>query len=194
MSVIILAPRDFTLVGRNSKTLNINLQGPVLVFFKQNSCRGCMSFAPIFNKFANIEKRIKYAIYDLDSDPSKMVVKKSQQSNTPITHVPFVIFYVDGKPSFVFNTRDKSEQATGTFIRDMIGKLPQNSFVPSHHQSHVYAPDIQQPKRQAPPGKYHKLGGDNDDQDDDSTLIIPENITPYNKPWESAYKRMGTLD
>lgn len=195
MSIISLTPQNFQLVGVKQKTLNINVKGPVLVFFKQSNCRGCASFTPIFNKLVASEQRIRYAIFDLGTDKRGDVVKLSHQSTLPITHVPFVVFYIDGRPAYNFKERTKNEAATTRFVSDMISLLPQNSFVP---QSHVYKPDIQQPssmralRTEQQRGGYHRLG--NDDQEDDNVLIIPDVATPHNKPWDSKYKRMGTID
>ncbi len=220
MSLHQLTTQNFHLVGRQRKTLNINLQGNVLVFFKMQGCVGCNAFEPVFYQLAGIEKRINYGMVDLT--PNRNVINMSRQTNTPIQAVPSLIFYINGRPHAKYNGK-KNIQA----LRGFIAKALQSAPPPvvhqgggadrGSHQSDAFMPRQgyqpqqypgSQPKVHMPEGLKSpsmqgivKGGGRSNyaylnpvDEEDEEKLEMPEHVTPHNMPWESGYKKIGTLD
>lgn len=237
MSVHQLSAQNFQVVGRQQKTLNINLPGRILVFFKMAGCPGCAAFEPIFYQLAGEERRVNYALIDLTD--SRSVVEMSRSTSTPIQTVPFIMLYVDGNP-FAKYTGKKNTPALKSFIGKALASFPstassQGGFMPQqppaanpgmygsggyHHpamapqrgqsgfsqqpgpqqsqQGKVYMPEIGKT-----PSLQGIVKGDgtsqyaylNDlDEEDEEKLRLPGQVTPHNVPWESGYKRMGTVD
>ncbi len=233
MSVHQLSSQNFKVVGRNRKTLNVNLSGNVLVFFKMQGCAGCGTFEPIFHQLASANNdHINYAVCDLSNH--REVVAMSRQTATPIQAVPLIILYVDGNPLAKY-TGKKSIPALKSFTTKALQHAPsvqsQNFMPPQQkegsggmygngnynhppmspqqgqsgvNQQHnpsdgkIWMPEIG--KAPSMQGVVKGGGGSqyaylNDiDEDDEEKLSVPEQVTPHNVPWESQYKKIGTLD
>jgi len=96
MSIYQLSSANFTVTGFQRKSLDINVPGPVLVFFKTTNCEGCNAVTPIFNELSRNERGINYGIISVDIH--RDVVQMSRQTSAAISSVPFFILYIDGKP------------------------------------------------------------------------------------------------
>nr|QBK86598.1 MAG: thioredoxin [Marseillevirus LCMAC102] len=233
MSVHQLSPQNFKVVGRNIKTLNINLSGNVLVFFKMQGCPGCGTFEPIFHQLAgaSTNDNIKYAACDLTNQ--RDIIKMSRQTSTPIQAVPFIILYVNGNPLAKY-TGKKSIPAIKSFMTKALQHVPpvqSQNFMPQQRESSggMYGNGSYNPPQMSPnqgqsgvnqqhdssdgkiwmpelgkapsmQGVVKGSGGSqyaylNDiDEDDEEKLSVPEQVTPHNVPWESQYRKMGTID
>lgn len=199
MSVNQLSERNFILAGKNTKSLNINIPGNVLVFFEMNGCQGCKAFKGIFNQLAT-ENLVNCAIINVSNFPR--VVEMSRQSNVPITKVPSLILYINGVPKAKYNG-NKNIPMIKNFIQQILNKQQMNTTnVPQ--RSSMYG--LQQPKRQVyqpevrnrmnttrgpVAGGYTIMNNQDDEDDDDERLAIPSNIIPHNTPWDSEYKKMN---
>lgn len=218
MSVDQLSSQHFQVVGTKKRTLNIQVPGNVLVFFKMQNCPGCAQFEPVFHQLASQTPTIKHTVADLSYN--REIVVMSRQTNTPIEKVPFIMLYVNGRPHAKFNGK-KNIPSLQNFITKALGAVPapsrrpQSSFVqqppgyaqqpPGYAQqpqyppqsSKVYQPDLQMPKnmgsvRGSNAGGYKYM---NDvEEEDDEKLEIPAQVTPYNTPWNTKYKKMEELD
>jgi len=96
MPVHQLSSQNFQVVGRNTKSLNINIPGNVLVFFKMDGCHGCSAFEPVFYQLAGEERRASCAIANLSQ--CRDVIAMSRSTTTPIQAVPYIVLYVSGNP------------------------------------------------------------------------------------------------
>lgn len=248
MSIHQLSAQNFNVVGHSRKTLNINIPGNVLVFFKMDGCPGCNAFEPIFYQLAGEERRVNYAVINLTS--SREVVAMSRTTTTPIQSVPIVLLYVNGNPLAKYNGK-KSIPAMKSFVSKALPHAPpqqyqaqaqtqQQTFMPQQEgggggqsmygnggynhpkmgpqqgqagynqqhgpqqptpqdgQSKTWMPEIgKAPNMQ---GVIKGSGGSeyaylNDVEEDDAEkLMLPNQVTPHNVPWEGSYKKMGTVD
>lgn len=100
-SITFLNSHNFVVVGTRQKTLGVNLQGNVLVFFKMQGDNNCALFDPVFAQLSRLEGRAVCAI--LDVTQNRDVVMWSRTTSTPITAVPVLILYIDGRPHAKFN-------------------------------------------------------------------------------------------
>ena len=209
MSIISLSTQDFYLTGRRSRTLNIKLGGFVLVFFKMQECKWCGSFNKVFHQLAQQDKRVQYAVCDLTSN--RQVAAMSKNTNSPIRTVPWIVFYADQIPI----AKISGFKQLGS-VKDFIGRgiqeatsrkqrqvfMPQQGNVYGDHQrpppkqSKYYKPDMEQPssmKNAIREGTKYAYLGDHEKSNDEK-ILIPENVTPHNKPWEGQYRKMSTFD
>jgi thiol-disulfide isomerase/thioredoxin len=139
MSIYQLTSANFSLTGFQRKSLDINVPGVVLVFFKATTCDGCAAVTPIFNELARVEQSISYA--SVTVDVYKEIVHLSRQTSAPIMSVPFFILYIDGKPLAKY-TGKKDVMS----MRSFIVKALQSRPPPEVHQT-TFTPQ-QPPMRQ----------------------------------------------
>ena len=138
MSIHQLTPQNFSVSNRGQKRyLNINLPGPVLVFFKTERCDGCKAFKSVFYQIAREEKRINYAIADVTS---REIVEMSRQTTTSITAVPFLLLFINGGPHAKYNGK-KNIASVKSFINKALQHVPPQSmmtqdFMPSNSSMH----------------------------------------------------------
>jgi thioredoxin-like negative regulator of GroEL len=213
MSVHQLTSQNFSLINTGqTKNLNINLRGAVLCFFKMDSCPGCNSFNPIFRQLSLEEVNINYAIVNLTT--SRDVVTMSRQTTTPITAVPFLLLFINGNPHAKYNGQ-KTVTALKSFINKALQHAPRISdnsqtFMPhaNNNKNQGNAPGYNQAGHQAgfqpsdivnqsnfkkninPQNKYNGMNNEVEEEEEDR-LSIPDQITPYNVPWEIHYKKLA---
>jgi hypothetical protein len=193
--IITLSTANFSLMGRQKKTLNINVNGNVLVFFKMVNCQGCQAFEPVFVSLARSDSRVTYAIVDVAVN--KEVVMMSRETTMPIQSVPTIVFYTSGRPFMKF-TGKKNEQSISSFITKALQTVPSmgsQPFIaappnpgsgPQPHNPVSRYPDI--PSHQITGLKNQK--GTPPVEDDDNRLMQPEGIIAHNVPWESGYRKL----
>lgn len=217
MSVQLVNSSHFNVVGRNKRTLNIKIPGNVLMFFKMNGCAGCSQFEPVFHQLAAQIQGVTFLVADLSND--RNIIMMSRQTNTPIEKVPYILLYINGRPLAKFNGK-KNIPSLRNFISKALAaaprQQPQSSFVqqpysqqppqqtypqPQQHQqppSRVYQPDLKMPKGMNSAIRGNNSGGyqymQDVEEDDETKLDVPEQVTPYNTPWDTKYKKMGELD
>ena len=191
MQITQLGSRDFYLAGRNKKTLNISLGGNVLVFFKMQGCQGCRAFEPIFYQLSKSDKRVSYAICDIST--AIEVPKLSRQTNNQSQAVPWIFFYSDGFPVARFKGK-KNIPSIQAFVGKALieaqsrKRRAQSNFVP---QGQTYGHQEQRNWKQ-PPKNSSYLG--EVEEEEDPHALMPTNVTPHNKPWESEYRKMNSFD
>lgn len=131
-SISFLDSSNFVLIGNQNKSLGVNISGPLLVFFKMPSSPPCQEFEPTFAKLSGTDKRVSYGVIDVQRH--KDVVLWSRNTSTPITGVPILILYLNGKPHAKFNGT-KNIPSLQNFISQALQTVSapsgQKSFMPS---------------------------------------------------------------
>lgn len=187
--------------GGSKPTLKLRIGGAVLVMFTMPKCRGCNTFKPKFFEIASTHPRINFALCDLSN--VKNLVGKSRASTTPLQSVPTLILYAEGVPRAKFKG-SMQIPSVESFIAKGLGAISTNQpSYPAPRSSHAMAPpSAQQHTLIAPPqpnptkfagnrqdnSSYASLG--NPEEDDDSCLLMPHGICPYNQPWSSEFKHL----
>ena len=207
-SINFLTSHHFVVLGTRQKTLGINVQGNVFVFFKMQGCDSCAQFEPIFAQLSRQEGRVNCAI--LDVTQNRDVVIWSRNTSTPITAVPVLILYINGRPHAKFNGTKNIPSIQG-FITKALQTNPaatsQQQFMPHQPppQHNMYGGNYATaaPGAPAPSGKSDmpEIGttpslkgiikgyttGHNVEEDEDSRLAVPDTVIPYNVPWETEF-------
>lgn len=204
-SITFLGSHNFVVIGTRQKALGINIPGNVLVFFKMDRCPNCSQFEPVFAQLPKQETRVNCATLNITQN--KDVVIMSRDTSTPITAVPILILYINGQPYARFNGT-KNIESIRAFITKALSSNPsgqhQQQFMqtpvqqnmyggsrppaaqggPAYNQSKSFMPEI----GTAPSMKGIIKGyasGNNVEDDEDSTLFIPDTVIPHNRPWEA---------
>jgi len=196
--------------GGAKSTLKLRMGGAVLVMFTLPKCRGCSTFKPKFFEIAAAQPSINFALCDLAA--VKNLVGKSRASTTPLQSVPTIILYAEGAPRAKFKG-SMNVPSVASFIAKGIRAITANQTAyrnpmaqqqPSHSMvtpssQHQMGP-IQPTRQPQPPTAtsqkfstasqepYASLG--NPEEDDDSCLLMPGGICPYNQPWSSEFKTL----
>jgi len=186
MNIIPLTFRNFYIAGRQKKTLNINQNGIILVFFKMDNCPGCKSFTPLFYNLASQDRNIRYAVINLTQH--RQVIQLSRSTVTSIQSVPLIILYNNGAPFAQF-TGKKNIPSILKFIQTCSGMIKE--------KSQSYAPQQQgyYPQQQSQQPSANYAYADNEvEEDDDEKLNVPNEVTPHNTPWENGYKKVDSYN
>lgn len=211
-SITFLNSHNFVVAGTRQKTLGINIQGNIFVFFKMDGCKNCAQFEPIFAQLAKQEDRVTCALLNITQN--REVVMWARETSTPITSVPILILYVDGRPHAKFNGT-KNIPSIRKFITNALSadssRASQQQFMPQHQQpaAHNMSPNMYGGARPPQggqagsfaPGKSYmpEIGsapsmkgiikgyaaGNNVEDDEDARLVIPDTVIPHNTPWEA---------
>jgi hypothetical protein len=118
-NIIQLGNQHFTLRGRHTKTLGINVPGNVLVLYMMDDANS-KQFFPVFAQLASKDRRVNYAIVDVGVH--RDIVVQSRQTTTAIQNVPSLILYIDGLPHVRFNGQ-KSIQALENFLTKALSSV-----------------------------------------------------------------------
>jgi len=210
-SITFLTSQNFVVLGTRQKSLGINVRGNVFVFFKMHDCDNCAQFEPVFVQLSKQEGRVTCAI--LDVTQNRDVVMWSRATSTPITAVPVLILYIDGRPHAKFNGTKNIPSIQGFITKALQssgGAATHQQFMP-HQQQNMYGvgtgvgmgngyPAQGIPKG-VPGGKSYmpEIGsapsmkgvikgyvtGNNVEEDEDTRLIVPDTVIPHNTPWEA---------
>jgi hypothetical protein len=205
MSLTFLNSSNFVILGTRSKTLGINLRGNVLVLFKMAGDANCSQFEPIFVQASQQERRVSFAV--LDVNQCKDVVMTSRDTTTPITAVPSLILYINGRPHAKFKgtknlasvqnfittalkTTPEAPTQTKQFMAPPQTAQPQNMYGGYQQPQNVHVPDIGKAPSMKSVLKNTGYGmGNNVEEEDEPTLLIPDAVIPWNTPWEAEFQK-----
>lgn len=129
-SLIFLSEQDFSVQqGKKGQVLCNNLSGVTLLLFYSKQCPHC---GDVFSEFNSLPKMIpgcQFALLNISTHPN--VAYMSQKTIAPITHVPFIILYVNGRPFMKYNG-EKTADAIGKFVYEVLTRIQtKNNFTSS---------------------------------------------------------------
>ena len=182
--------------------MKLRMGGAVLVMFTMPKCRGCNTFKPKFFEIAGAQPSINFALCDLAT--VKTLVGKSRASTTPLQSVPTLILYAEGSPRAKFKGKmniPSVESFMAKGIRAITStstsappvyrgppsqpQPPHSMIAPPHHPPMSGSQKFSSGSQEA---SYVSLG--NPEEEDDSCLLMPNGICPYNQPWSSEFKTL----
>lgn len=207
MSIIALSDQNFVLHGQQRKNLGINLRGNILVYFKMGKDGNCQAFDPIFAQLAKVDKRIKFAVLDVEIYP-KVVQLSRSTVQTQINAVPSLVLYIDGKPHAKCSGTKNVKSLQAFITAALKGNantqqgqtqtfMPQNSHQGYNPQTqnagrlpqgggHSWKPEIGKPPSLKGVVKGYAVGN-NVEEEEEMKLMIPDQVVPHNTPWEAAF-------
>jgi thioredoxin-like negative regulator of GroEL len=120
-SLLFLTEQDFSIQqGKKGQVLCNNLPGVSLVLFFSKKCPHCGDTFPIFHDLPRIVPGCRFAVLNISTNVN--VARMSQQTIAPITVVPFIILYVNGRPFMKYNG-EKSLRAISGFVNEVLSRI-----------------------------------------------------------------------
>jgi thiol-disulfide isomerase/thioredoxin len=116
-----LTSEDFD-IGKGTKgpILINNIKGLSLILFYSTQCHYCQSFIPIFKRLPGSISGCQFGMINVSQN--RDVVRMSKETVAPITYVPYVILYVQGKP-FMRYDGPQEESELKRFVVEVASKL-----------------------------------------------------------------------
>lgn len=99
MNLFYLTPKDFNMAHNPTLRCNImctRVPHISVVLFYTERCAICVQLLPIFKYMPNMVRGCQFGLVSLDQH--RQLYQASQNTNTPITHVPTIILYNNGVP------------------------------------------------------------------------------------------------
>lgn len=95
--LLFLAKDDFKcMTGSKGTLMCTEISGFSLILFYSNACQHCQNMIPIFKNLPGSISGCQFGMINVTKN--KDIVKLSKESIAPITYVPYVILYHNGKP------------------------------------------------------------------------------------------------
>lgn len=123
----------FPIKGSKGPMLGNNLKGLSLVFFYSPSCDHCRNLMPIFKMLPNKIGGCQFAMINISQN--RQVVEISRQTVVPISYVPYIVLYVNGKP-YIRYDGPHEENEIKRFIFEVANNLQnREKFIQSENKT-----------------------------------------------------------
>jgi thiol-disulfide isomerase/thioredoxin len=117
-NMIFLSEPNFRLVqGKKGALLGIDMKGYNLVFFYTDECKICSQFKPQYFATAQRMGKMRFSLVNLSKN--RRIIDMSKQTIMPLTKVPHIVFYNDGRPVATYTGTHNVESLIG-FITNII--------------------------------------------------------------------------
>jgi len=142
--------------------LMLKISKPAVVLFKIAGDQNCYTMEHIITQLSQKDTNIQWCVVELKNN--RDIVNISKTTSTPITYIPYILFYINGKP-FSNYTGPNNIQSFSQYINEMIKEINKPRPVKSvQSQASVQKSDL------------------------DINLSIPKGSIPYNEPYLSYLK------
>ena len=220
LNITKLSLGNFSLTGMKQKALILDIQGPVFVLFTSGGSDKCQLAERTLRELSTVDKRVMFAIMDVDENRniiawSRQTTTSIQDLPNFILYAngkPLAKFKgsinvpsIQGFITSVVNTLKSQQPQQGSFVQTQypprgLRQSPeddQGNFYgdgPSSQGGRVnYPENIGKPSSFA--NNLMKKSGlrqhfGSVDEEDDTSLRVPDDIVPYNTPWTAAETSM----
>lgn len=106
--------------GQNGKILKNKIPGFSLILFYSVACKFCKTLTPIFKQLPGRIAGVQFGLMNVKNN--MRCVQISQKTKTPIVHVPYMVFYVNGTPYMEYKGPHTKESII-SFIVDVTTNL-----------------------------------------------------------------------
>lgn len=97
-----LTSDDFSLDrGTKGEIMRHGIPGFSLILFYSTKCEHCQDLLPLFKRLPGAIGGCQFGIMNVSNN--KRAVRMSRQTVAPITYVPYIVMYIDGKPFMRYN-------------------------------------------------------------------------------------------
>lgn len=129
-ALLFLSSEDFTIEsGNKGPVLSHGVRGFSLIFFYSTQCVHCQSFIPTFKRLPGTINGCQFGMINVSKN--KDVIRMSRDTIAPITYVPYICLYVNGKP-FIRYDGPHDEGELRRFIIEVATKLQNKDRFSSH--------------------------------------------------------------
>ena len=122
-SLIFLTSEDFSIqAGKKGQVLCTTIPGVSFILFYSNQCPHCGDVIDNFKKLPQIVPGSKFGLVNVSNN--KQVAIMSQQTVSPITYVPFIVLFVNGRPFMIYNGQKTTREMAG-FVYEVVTRINQ---------------------------------------------------------------------
>lgn len=95
--LLFLSSEDFNIAkGTKGNILCHGVPGFSLILFYSTQCNHCQNLIPIFKRLPGTIGGCQFGMLNVGSN--KQCIRMSQETIAPITYVPYIILYINGRP------------------------------------------------------------------------------------------------
>jgi hypothetical protein len=120
--VTYLNEKDFFLSKGNKNVLCTTRKGISVVMFSSRKCKHCEETYPIFSKLSIIDYKVPCSFGVLLAEDNIQVILSSRTSTSPIEATPYIIIYVNGRPSMAY-TGNRDLKSMSAFIYEFVTRI-----------------------------------------------------------------------
>lgn len=100
--LLFLSTEDFfTTKGVKGEILCHSIKGFSLILFYSTKCKHCQNLIPIFKKLPGSIGGCQFGMVNVSNN--KRLIAMAKGTIAPITFVPYILMYIDGKPFMRYN-------------------------------------------------------------------------------------------
>jgi len=119
--LLFLNSDDFSIVeGHKGNIMCHNIPGFSLILFYSTQCIHCQTLIPIFKTLPGTIGGCQFGIINVSSN--KLCVKMSKNTVAPISYVPYIVLYIQGKPYMRYNGPHDVSEIT-RFVVEVADKI-----------------------------------------------------------------------
>ena len=143
-NLLFLTADDFELrKGTKGNIVCHDIPGYSLVLFYSTQCKYCKELIPIFKQLPGSISGCQFGMINVSKN--KNIVHMSRNSIAPIDYVPYVILFINGKPSMRYDG-PADAQTIQKFVIDVSNRFKGQNFNRKQQQSNQQQPNQQQAK------------------------------------------------
>lgn len=100
--LLFLTSADFTVAkGAKGEIMCNNISGFSLILFYSTQCQHCKTLIPTFKRLPGTIGGCQFGMVNVSTN--KSCVRMSRDTIAPITYVPYIVLYINGKPFMRYN-------------------------------------------------------------------------------------------
>jgi hypothetical protein len=142
--LLFLSSEDFTInKGTKGNILCHSIPGFSLILFYSTQCEHCQKLIPIFKKLPGTIGGCQFGMVNVSAN--KSCIKMSKDTIAPITYVPYIVLYINGRPfmrysgpnevgeirRFVFEVAQKVNSKQ-KFSEEQVKEEPRGETIPAY--------------------------------------------------------------
>lgn len=129
--LLFLSNDDFILSkGTKGNILCTSIPGFSLILFYSTQCPHCQKLIPIFKKLPGTIGGCQFGMVNVSTN--KECIRLSKDTIAPITYVPYVLLYINGRPFMRYNGSYSLEELK-RFVIDVATKIETKQKFTSEH-------------------------------------------------------------
>tara|TARA_B100001250_G_scaffold18722_1_gene16153 strand:+ start:484 stop:1014 length:531 start_codon:yes stop_codon:yes gene_type:complete len=119
--LLFLTSDDFFLKdGSKGKIICNNIPNFSLILFYSTNCPHCQEFIPIFKSLPGTLTGCQFGMINVNKN--KNIIRLSKQTISPITFVPYIILFINGKPFMRYDGPPNQQDITN-FVHEISQKV-----------------------------------------------------------------------
>jgi thiol-disulfide isomerase/thioredoxin len=119
--LLFLSDEDFSISkGTKGNIMCHSIPGFSLILFYSTQCHHCQTLIPVFKKLPGTIGGCQFGMINVSKN--KQCVRMSKNTIAPITYVPYVVLYINGRP-FMKYQGPHDEREIGRFVYEVSQKV-----------------------------------------------------------------------